>query len=442
MRYKSRMSKDANQFGRVRLRAAERGQIGWETRCLDDLLPAKHRARVVWQVVCSLDLSKFHESIRAVEGSVGRDHTDPKILVALWLYAAIRGVTSARELDRQCRECRPYEWICGGVTVNYHLLSAFRTHNPEALESLFADVIATLVKKGLAKVRQISQDGLRVRASSGSSSFRRESTLEQLREEALEHLRVQRQLLEDAQASAGLSAKQKAARLRGAKQRAERIEQAIALIPQLAARQAKAAKRLSAKQQRDQQKAPRASTTDSQASRMKMGDGGYRPAVNVQIASDTESRAIVGIDVTSDGTDYEQSAPMRKQVEQTTGEKVEQHLYDGGYVKTQHLEQAAEENVTIFAPPKPPRNTENRADAYEPRPGDSEAILAWRARMKSEEGKAIYKQRASTSETINAQLRRSGLTQLTVRGLKKAKCVALWCGLAYNLCLFAQELTS
>ena len=173
-----------------------------------------------------------------------------------------------------------------------------------------------------------------------------------------------------------------------------------------------------------------------------MGDGGYRPAANVQLAVDTHSRAIVGVDVTGEGVDYEQSEPMREQVETRTGEKVAEHLYDGGYVKTEAIERADAAGVTIYGPPKPPRNKEKNGDEFTARKGDSEATRRWRERMGSAEGKAIYQQRASTVETVNAQMRRSGLTQLTVRGLKKAKCVVLWSALAYNLSLFALNLVS
>lgn len=436
------MSKDAKQVkSNVRLRVPERMQVVWKAECVDDLLPAEHPARTVWAVVCTLGLTAFHEPIKARDGEPGRDATDPRVLVALWLYASLRGIGSARELARLCGESRPYRWLCGELGLNHRLLSDFRTGHGAALDQLFSDVIATLVKKGLVKVRRISQDGLRVRASAGSSSFRRGSTLKKLQEEAAEHVRQLRALLDDPEQSAAWSARKKAAKERAARERQRRIEAAAALIPKLQQRQAKSAKRLSKKQQTEQQTEPRASTTDSEASRMKMGDGGYRPAVNVQFACDTESRAIVGVDVTNEGVDYEQSEPMRQQVEQRTGQKVAEHLYDGGYVKTETIERADQQGVTIYAPPKPPKNKDQRGDEFVPRAGDSAAIKQWRARMGSAEGKQIYKQRASTSETTNAHMRRGGgLTQLTVRGLKKARCAALWPALAYNLMLFAGAL--
>jgi transposase len=438
---KIRMEQDASKgMAGVRLRVVERSQVVAER--LDDVLAPGHPARTIWEVSGALDLSAFYESIKAREGVVGRNSTDPRLLIALWLYATVRGVGAARELDRLCAESHPYQWLCGGVSVNYHLLSDFRVRHAEALDGLFTQVVAVLVKKGLVKVRRITQDGMRVRASAGASSFRRGTTLEKLQEQAGEHVRQLRQLLEDPKKSAGMSVRVKQAKQRAARERQKRIEEAKQLIPQLQERQRRSARRLSQKQQAEQQREPRASTTDAEVSRMKMSNGGFNPAINAQFAADPQSRAIVGVDVTSEGVDYEQSEPMRQQVEDRTDLKVEEHLYDGGYVKTEQIERAAEEGVTIYAPPKPPRNRDKRGDEFTPRAGDSEAIRQWRARMGSDQGKQIYKQRASTIETINAQMRRSGLTQLTVRGLPKARCVVLWAALAYNVMLLAQALVA
>ena len=180
---------------------------------------------------------------------------------------------------------------------------------------------------------------------------------------------------------------------------------------------------------------------------MKMPDGGFRPAVNVQLAVDTASRAVVGVSVVSEGVDTGQLEPMRRQVEARTGLEVREHLADGGFLTFDDVEAAAAsaasgvERPALYLPPKPPRNKEKRGSEYEPRPGDSEAVRAWRARMGSEAGKRIYKERAATSETVNADLKaHRGLVQLTVRGAAKATCAALWCALAYNLMHFGAAL--
>ena len=186
-----------------------------------------HQAPVIWSVVAKLDLSAFYTPIKAVAGVCGRDATDPMLLIALWLYAATRGVGSARELARLCKESKPYQWLCGGVSLNHHTLSDFRVGYGKALDELFTQVLASLVDKGLVKVHRISQDGTRVRACAGASSFRGDERLNELLNEARAHVDELSALLADPEQSAKLLAKQKAARRRAAKERAERIEAAI-----------------------------------------------------------------------------------------------------------------------------------------------------------------------------------------------------------------------
>src|SRR5262249_33476460 len=106
--------------GRVRVQLAERNQVELRPSSLDELLPDEHRARVIWHALEKLDLSAFYEPVGSREGSAGRPAIDPRILVALWLYATSDGVGSARELERLCEMHAAYRWICGGVSVNYH----------------------------------------------------------------------------------------------------------------------------------------------------------------------------------------------------------------------------------------------------------------------------------------------------------------------------------
>jgi len=428
----------------VRVRVPERNQVAMAISCADDLVGADHPVRRIWAVTERLDLAAFYAPIKARAGAVGRDATDPRLLVALWLYGATRGVGSARELARLCTESRPYRWLCGGVSLNHHTLGDFRVGHAAALDELFTRVIATLVDQGVIQVKRIGQDGTRVRACAGASSFRRGARLGLLLEQAKAHVAELRTLLDDPQRSAGLSARKRAARVRAARERHARVERAIAQLPELEARQAKLKKKVSKKDQaRGKLKEPRASTTDADARVMKMPDGGFRPAVNVQLATDTASRAIVGVEVVNAGVDTAQAEPMRAQVERRTGRTVHEHLLDGGYLVHEEIERAHAQDVSLYVPPKPPRNKDQRGSEYEPRPDDSAVLRDWRARMGSDAGQEVYKERASTSETVNADLKtHRGLVQLTVRGLPKARCVALWCALAYNLMHFASALMS
>jgi transposase len=430
----------------VRVRKPERRQLRWVPQCLDDLIPPDHPVRIIAAVVAELDLSQFSQPIKAREGVAGRDGTDPELLVALWLYACVRGLGSARELARRCAESLPFLWLCGGVTVNYHLLADFRTACGAALEELLGQLLARLLEQDLVKVSRISQDGMRVRVGAGASSFRREERLQELLATAQAHLQELRAELEHPEQMAGVTARQRGARVRAAREKEQRIAAALAEMPGLKKKKEEAAAKAGQGQagQKIREREVRASTTDAEARVMKMANGGFNPAVNVQLAVDCTSRAIVGVAVCAEGSDSADLArPMREQVEQRSGGKVEQHLLDGGYMRTQDIEQAHAAGVELFVPPKPARNPEKRGRELEIKPGDTEATRAWKQRMASEPGKEIYKQRAATSETVNADLRiYRGLGHISVRGLEKVKCVVLWSALAYNILHLGARLLS
>src|ERR1700729_2114155 len=270
----------------VRLRVPERRQMAMVVQCPDDLVPAQHAVRMVMALVETLGLSRFSEPIKAGEGVAGRDATDPRLLVGLWLYACIRGIGSARELARRCEESAAFRWLCGGVTVNHRLLSDFRGDHAAALDELFTQVIASLVDKELVSVSRVSQDGVRVRVSAGASSFRREERLQKLLAESKQHVEELGQQLESPESSAALSARQRAARQRAAKEKQQRLEQAIAQLPELKQKQAEAAQKAGRgkRGQKIRDKEPRVSSSDAEARVLKMPNGGFNPAWNVQLA--------------------------------------------------------------------------------------------------------------------------------------------------------------
>lgn len=415
-----------------RLRRPDRQQTVLQPCVLDELLPDDHAARTICLVVEQLDLSRFEMVITARGSDPGRAATDPRLLVALWLYAYTRGVGSGRELARLCDCQDAYRWLCGGVSVSYHTLNDFRVEHAEALDELFTQVVMRLVQKELVNVHRISQDGTRVRASAGSSSFRRRVTLEQLQVKARTHLEALQR-----QADPQWSTRQAAAQQRAARERVQQIEQALDQVPELEASKQRYGNRK--RDARSKAKPVRSSTTDPAARKMKMGDGGYRPAYNVQLAGTPGSRAIVAVAVTNQGSDQQQSVPLRRQVEQRTGQTVKEHLLDGGFVHRQSIEQAGEQAVTIYAPVQ---ETEG-IDPTSPKRGDGPHVAAWRKRMATPEAKAIYKERAATSETINADLKTwRGLDRLHVRGITKVTCIALWAVLAYNLMHFSHAFLS
>jgi len=416
----------------LRFRRPDRLQLRLLPVFLDETVPPEHHVRVLWDLVERLEVSSFTTGLKVCAGEAGRSATDVRLLVALWLYAATQGVGSARELARLCEHHAAYRWLCGGVSVNYHTLSDFRVDHEKALDGLMTEVLALLLERKLVSVHRISQDGLRVRARAGKSSFRREERLQHLLEQAqaqVAGLKAQR----EAPVSSERNARQVAARERAARERQERVRKALETLEQV-----KKVKARARNNHRDKPSEPRASTTDSEARVMKMPDGGFRPAYNVQVAADTGSRAIVDVAVTQEGTDKAQSEPMRQRVQERTGGQVKEHLMDGGFVKLEQIQRAEEAGVKVYAPPQQSRQD---LDPYRVQETDSPEIAAWRTRMATEEAQTIYKERASTSETVNADLRTyRGLGPFLVRGLRKVRCVVLWSALAYNLLHFGKVL--
>jgi transposase len=405
--------------GVARVRMPNRAQLELRPSDLDSLLPEGHRARVVWAWVERADLSRMYAGIRAVEGGSGRTAIAPEILFALWLYATLDGVGTARTLARLTQAHDAYRWICGGVQVNYHTLADFRSAHGEAFDALLTDSVATLMAVGAVALKRVAQDGMRIRASAGAASFRRGETLEQCLEQARAQVAALKQQAEEDPGAR--TRRQQAARERAARERQERIEAALARLPELA--------EIKAKQGKPPEQA-RASTTDAEATVMKMGDGGFRPAYNGQFATDTASQVVVGVEAVSVGTDRGQLAPMVEQVEGRCGHSPEEWLVDGGYPAHDQLDDAATHTVVYAPVPKP---KDPATDPHVAKDSDSQAVGAWRERMGTEEAKAIYKERAATAECVNAQARERGLTRLRVRGTAKVRCVLLLHALAHNL---------
>jgi transposase len=429
--------------GLPRLRCAERDQMEWRPVSLDGLLAEDHRVRLVWAFVEELDLTPLLGSIKAVAGRPGHPSADPRILLALWLYATVEGIGSARAVARGCEEHIAFQWLCGGVGMNAKTLADFRVGHGAVLERLLVDSFTALLRTGVASLDRVAQDGMRVRAAAGAASFRRQSTLAVCRHEAEQALRDLRATL-DADPGAA-SRHQAAARRRAAEDRARRVRAALAVAEDLRARQqekarqdaeraAKAAPQdetRTAKGKAAREKEPRASTTDAQARVMKMADGGFRPAYNVQFATDTMSTAIAGVSVDNIGSDMGKMRPMNDALAEDYGERPRQHLVDGGFVRFDDIEALAQHGVATFAPvPKPPDASRDR---HAPHVGDPPGVTEWRRRMGEDEAKQIYKQRAATAECANAQVRNRGLTQFLVRGVEKAKATALWHALTHNM---------
>lgn len=425
-------------------------------KTIDELVGEEHVVRWVWEYCLGLDLSSLYQDIRAREGHSGRPPYDPLVLFALWLYATLRGISSASELCRQCQSESGFQWLAGGLTPTVHILSDFRTEHLETLSNLLVQSVAVLRHAGMpVDLDEVAQDGVRVRAHAGAASFRSAKSLGEELEDA--KALVERMRSEYEHDPSATSRRQHAARQRAARERLERVQQAIEQLPRAAQLMdspeddelhddhdeqgpddskrkppkdgGKRSLAQDKSKKKKKKKKPRRSTTDPDSRVMKMADGGFRPAYNIEFAVDTFSLVVVGLAVSQSGSDMGQMLPMYEGIVETYDVTPLDYLVDGGFTKHADIEALHQRGTTVLAPVRKP---DDGSDPHLPKPGDSEAIAQWRQRMAEPRVKEQYKNRAASVELVNAQARNHGLRLLLVNGLQKVTAVAFWHALAHN----------
>ena len=476
-----------------RLVAIDRRQLLLRTVDVERLVEDDHCVRSIWELVGRLDLRLYHAQIAAVEGSAGREHTDPQLLISLWLYAYSRGISSARELARQCEYEPGCQWLCGLQLVSHRTLSGFRSDNKEGLDDLFAQVLGMLSAEGLITLERVTLDGTKIKANAGGNTFRRREKIAAHLAAAHEQVRV---LNAQAENEEQLARRQASARRRGARQRASRLEAALREVERLQREKVHDRKTFVA----------RASSTDPEAHVMRNGEGGTVPSYNVQVLTDTTHGLVVNVEATTDAIDYRQLEPALERCQQKCGRPPQQIVADGDYTNHASVQAAAAHGVDFYgswqdswkaterdaqgrnaaflsstfpyeaardvftcpagetlrkatilnrgnsvrthvyrAPKEACRSCALRSQCSPPnarsawrrsitRIEEPSATTAFKAKMKTEAAQQIYAQRSCVAEFAHAWIKeRCGLRQFRCRGRLKATMEATWACLSYNL---------
>ena len=419
-------------MSRVRLRVVVRNQKSFRGDSLEELLPSDHPVRDVWALVGIWDLSAFLAGVKSVPGKAGAPAFDPRVLLTLWIQAILDGYSSARELADLCEHHIVYRWICGDEAVNYHTLADFRSSHEKAVDELLTQVVAAAFAAGIASPVRVAQDGMKVRANAGT--YRRKPTLDEHLAKAKAQVAALKERPDDGDGGAAVSLRAKAARDRAVTERLGRLQQAQAELVKLTAANAKRAADSRTRAAAVDPAKLRVSTTDPEARKMRMADNGIRSAFNVQFATTTEGGIIVGVAVTNAATDHGRMGEMMEQVERRTGVRPKELLVDNGYAVREDITALEKKQTAVYAPVKDAAKAQAVGrDPYAARRGDTPEVTAWRQRMGTEEGKAIYRLRGQTAEWANAQSRNRGFQQFRLRGLVKATLEATWYALSHNL---------
>ena len=421
----------------IRIRRAERRQIGFELVDLESLVVDDHRVRAVWSFVEGLDLRWFYDRIKARGETPGRPATDPRILLALWLYATADGIGAARALARLCEHHTIYRWICGGVGVNHTMLSEFRLDSGEFLDGLLTRSLAALMEEGLITLEEVITDGTKVRAAASRSSMRRRQTLVELEEKARIRVAELKQELETDSAAGERRLSKR--RLTAAEDRARRVAAALARHPGAAPKER-------GQDEGDEPppaggkggktpKEERVSTTDPDAPLMRMADGAVRLAYNVQVAS--ACGFVVAIEPLQRRNDRGLAPAMVTQVKERCGRLPDRLLADTGAMTATDITTLAQTHpsMQVFSPPparKEASKPQSKARYERNRAAEPQCLKEWRARMDSEEGNAVYKRRSNT-EHAHARLKNRGFDRMVLRGLAKVRTACWLHAITHNL---------
>lgn len=414
-----------------RLLRPERSQLRWDLVDLESQLPPEHRARVVWWFVAGLELSGFYDRVKARDAVAGRPASDPAVLLAVWLYATVESEGSARKIARLCLDHAAYRWLCGGVPVNHDMLSAFRREHEAALDRLLTQSLRGLIREGLLRLDEVMIDGTKVAARASRRSLMKADRLGKLEARLAEHVaRLKREL--DADPS-GVEKRRRERALRAAEEQEARLRRARSVLAEREAEQAERAK--SHAKAEAEKGSPSVSASDPEVRSMKMADGAARPAWNVQVA--TAEGFIVAIDPTDKRNDSGLAQETLAEVEERCEETPKRLLGDGTAVTQEDIVTLGEQQpaMTIYSPPAQEREDvkeETLRKRQWQRQREPEAVKAWRVRMASAEGEAVYCRRKLT-EHAHARLKNHGFGRMLVHGLRKVRAVCLMHALAHNL---------
>jgi transposase len=415
----------------VRVNRADRSQLCLSVVDLESQLGEDHRARAVWEFVSGLDLSSFYERIKARGETAGRPATDPKILLALWLYATLEGVGSARALDQLCTSHTAYRWLCGGVGMNHNILAEFRGESGALLDRLLTQSLTALIGAGVVTLEEAAIDGTKVRASASKDSLSGVGRLSRIAAAVEERIKgLKAELQADPEASQR-RAKKRA--LAAAEERARRVAAAKAKLAELEAERAERQKTHAAEEA--QKSAAKVSTTDTEARMMKFADGAMRLAYNVQVA--TSCGFVIAVEPTDRRNDKGLAPMLVEQIKARCAAVPERLLADTGAMTQGDIASLAETHpgMTIFSPPPQEKDDvtqeTKRKRAWKLRQ-EPPAVRDWRERMAGDEAKSIYARRKNT-EHAHAHMKNRGFATMLVRGIAKVRAVCLLHALAHNL---------
>jgi transposase len=433
-------------------------QSGQQTLTIDDCLSADHLARFIVAIVAMLDLSAFY----ACYAVVGGEPFDPKVLLALLLYAYATGVFSSRKIEKATHEVIPFRFIAGGLHPDHSTLAWFRKQFLAEIKLAFVQVLVVAREMGYLTLGNVSLDGSKVHADASKShavSYGRLLELEARLQQEVDELLALGEQADQTELPQGLDIETEVAfrqdrllNLAKAKRVLEaRAEERYQLEwaeyqAKLQAREEKAqetgGKPRGPEPQPPEQTGPRDKDqynfTDPESRIMKNStNGGFDQHYNVQVAVDQDNLFVVGNTLSNHPVDTYEAIPTVEAIPPEIG-KPQAAALDKIYFAPQNIQDfEAREIEPFIATGREPHHKswqERFAQTPEPPPDEASPIVKMAYKLQTEIGKTIYGLRKSTVEPVIGIIKEVlGFRQFSLRGLGAA--AGEWClvCLAFNL---------
>ncbi len=417
---------------------------------LQDWLPEGHLARFVAEVVETLDLSAIYAQYEAGDGR-GLAAYDPRMMVRLLIYGYCRGVASSRRIERATYEDVAFRYLAADEHPDHDTIADFRKEHLASLSQLFVQVLRLCQQAGLVKLGHVALDGTKIKANASKHKAMSYERMEKAERELgaeverllAEAVRVDAE--EDGKYGKGKRGDELPAELARRESRLAKIREAKAALEQEARARAEEEKarvetQLQEREKREQERGrkfggrppqvpdpeqakpkPEAQRNFTDPDSRIMKDGATKEfvqAYNAQAAVDSQAQVIVAAAVTQEANDKQQLVPMLEQVKIMTGSQPEQATADAGYFSETSVTNERLEGIDLLVAPDRQKHGEEEPCATGPPPLEASVAEQMRHKLRTVEGRAIYKLRKAVVEPVFGQIKEQrGFRRFLLRGL-------------------------
>src|SRR6266511_2184954 len=400
---------------------------------LREWLPEEHLGLFVSDVVEQMDLSKIMDWYERGDGR-GRPPYHPEMMVKLLVYGYCTGRVSSRKIEQGTYEDVAFRVLACNQHPDHDSIAEFRKQHLQELAKLFAQVLQMCEQAGLVKLGHVAIDGSKLRANASkhkAMSYDRMCAKEEQLAAEVERLLQEAEAKEKAKAAAAVAQGKLETRKKREEETGKKTPGRPPQVPDVEAAKPEG------KAQRN--------FTDPESRIMKdSATGSFEQSYNAQIAVDDKAQIIVAASLTQEVNDKQQLVPMLTAVKGNLGQLPEKATADAGYFSAAAVTNEELSSVDLYVTPDSGKKTEAETESVSTASAEDQPVIdEMRAKLKTEAGREVYKQRKLIVEPVFGQVKEArGFRRFSFRGLRKNQAEWVLICLTHNLLKLFRQQTS